>query len=126
MSEAVFDSNILIDALKDVKPAHHELLRYTTLFISRVTWIEVMVGAIPDDAARAEGFLSHFRIIELNEEIARRAALVRAQRIKLKALDAIILASAQVTGRVLVTRNSKDFPPTMLGVRVPYSIESGS
>jgi predicted nucleic acid-binding protein len=34
--------------------------------------------------------------------------------------DAIILASALVRGRVLITRNIKDFPANMPGVRVPY------
>ena len=120
MSEAVLDTNILIDALGDVPAAHAELLRYSGRYISRMTWIEIMVGALPDDAARAEGYLAHFRIIELNEEIARHAATLRAQRRRLKAFDAIILASAQKTGRILVTRNTRDFPAEMPGIRVPY------
>ena len=120
MSEAVLDTNILIDALGDIPAAHAELLRYSERYISRMTWIEVMVGALPDDAVRAEGYLAHFRIIELNEDIARHAAILRAQRRKIKALDAIILASAQKTGRILVTRNTKDFPAEMPGIRVPY------
>lgn len=120
MSEAVFDSNIVIDALRDVRPAQSELLRYSQRFISRLTWIEVMVGAFPDDGARAEAYLDHFRVIEVTEEIARQAAVLRSQRRRLKALDAVILASAQVTGRVLVTRNTKDFPAEMPGIRVPY------
>lgn len=120
MSEAVFDSNIVIDALRDVRPAQSELLRYSQRFISRLTWIEVMVGAFPDDGTRAEAYLDHFRVIEVTEEIARQAAVLRSQRRRLKALDAVILASAQVTGRVLVTRNTKDFPAEMPGIRVPY------
>jgi predicted nucleic acid-binding protein len=122
VSEAVLDTNILIDALGDVPAAHAELLRYSGRYISRMTWIEVMVGALPDDAARAEGYLTHFRVIELSEEIARHAATLRAQRRRLKALDAIILASAQTTGRILVTRNTKDFPGEMPGVRIPYTL----
>ena len=122
MSEAVFDTNILIDALRDIQPAQWELSRYSQRYISRMSWIELLVGALPDDAARAEGYLSHFRIIELNEDIARHAATLRSQRSRLKALDAIILASAQKTGRILVTRNTKDFPAAMPGIRVPYTL----
>ena len=122
MSEAVFDSNILIDALKDVRAARQELLRYNRRYISRVSWIEVMVGALPDDSARAEGFLDYFKVIELNEEISRHAAVLRSQRPSLKAMDAIMLASAQTTGRILITRNTKDFPANMPGIRVPYSV----
>ena len=122
MSEAVFDSNILIDALKDIPAAQQELLRYKRRYISRISWIEVMVGALPDDAARAEGFLDHFHVIELNEEIGRHAAVLRSQRRSLKAMDAIILATAQTTGRILVTRNTKDFSARLPGIRVPYSV----
>ena len=122
MTEAVFDTNILIDALRDIVSAQSELSRYSQRYISRMSWIEVMVGALPDDAVRAEGYLRHFRIIELSEDIARHAAALRAQRRRLKALDAIILASAQTTGRILVTRNTKDFPAQMPGIRVPYEL----
>ena len=40
--------------------------------------------------------------------------------ILLKSPDAIILATAQIRGRTLVTRNSKDFQADMPGIRVPY------
>jgi predicted nucleic acid-binding protein len=122
VSDAVFDSNILIDALKDIPAARQELLRYNRRYISRVSWMEVMVGALPDDSARAEAFLDYFQVIELNEEISRHAAVLRSQRRSLKAMDAIILASAQTTGRILITRNTKDFPANMPGIRVPYSV----
>ncbi len=122
MTEAVFDSNIVIDALRDVAAAQVELTRYSQRFISRMTWIEVMVGAMPDDTDRAEGYLAHFRVIEVNEDVARLAASLRSQRKRLKAPDAIILASAQTTGRILITRNTKDFPANMPGIRVPYTL----
>lgn len=37
-------------------------------------------------------------------------------------MDAIILATALTRGRVLVTRNIKDFPAEMPGIRVPYTL----
>jgi predicted nucleic acid-binding protein len=49
-----------------------------------------------------------------------RAAALRRERPRLKLPDAIILATAQTRGRVLVTRNTKDFPAEMPGIRVPY------
>lgn len=120
MTEAVLDTNILIDAAQGVPAAKSEIARYSQLYISRLSWIEVMVLGLPNDHARTEGFLSHFRIIEVGEDIARHAATLRAQRRRLKALDAIVLASAQKTGRILVTRNNTDFPATMPGIRIPY------
>jgi predicted nucleic acid-binding protein len=122
MTEAVFDSNIVIDALRGVREAQAELVRYSQRYISRVTWVEVMAGALPDDGKRAEAYLDHFRIVEVSEEVARQAAVLRSQRLRLRALDAIVLASAQSTGRILVTRNTRDFPANMPGVRVPYSL----
>lgn len=125
MSEAVFDSNILVDALRGMEAARRELLRYSQRYISRVSWIEVMVGAQPDDGGRTEAFLDHFRLIELGEDIARQAATLRSQRAQLAANDAIVLASAQTTGRILVTRNTADFPAEMPGIRVPYTVKDG-
>lgn len=122
MSEAVFDSNILIDGLKGIKGAERELVRYKRRFISRVTWIEVLTGAMPDDAQRAEAYMNYFSVIELTEEIARRAATLRSQRKRLALADSVILASAQTSGRILVTRNTRDFPATMPGIRIPYKL----
>ena len=83
---------------------------------------EVLTKALPDDGDRAEAFLSFFNIIEVNEEIGRRAAILRSDRRRLKAMDAVILASAQLTGRILITRNSQDFPAEMPGIRIPYTL----
>lgn len=122
MSAFVFDSNILIDALNMVGDAQRELLRAPSNWISRITWIEIMAGAPADAAAETELFLGQFQLVELTEEVARRAALIRAQQRRMKLPDAIIWASAQVTGRILVTRNTKDFPVAMPGIRVPYTL----
>lgn len=40
----------------------------------------------------------------------------------MRLLDALILATAQTSGAILVTRNTEDFPETMPGVRVPYKL----
>jgi predicted nucleic acid-binding protein len=122
VNEAVFDSNILFDALNDVGRANVELQRYDRRYISRLTWVEVLTRALPDDGDRAEAFLSFFNVIEVNEEIGRRAALLRSDRRRLKTMDAVILASAQLTGRILITRNTRDFPAEMPGIRVPYTL----
>jgi predicted nucleic acid-binding protein len=75
-----------------------------------------------DALKRAEVLLSGFGIDEVDAEIGRRAAALRRERVRLKAMDAIILATAQTRGRVLITRNIKDFPAEMPGIRVPYTL----
>lgn len=122
MSAASFDSNILIDALNDIGRAQIELERTDERWISRVTWIEVMSKVDDNAIGPTRSLLSAFKIDELDAEIAARAALLRNERRSLKLGDAIILASAQVRGRILVTRNTKDFPANMPGIRVPYTL----
>lgn len=122
MSELFFDTNIIIDALHDRPQAWKELQRARRPWISRITWIEVMAGT-PDAASEeTEAFLRLFAVTELDEEISRRAALIRRQRKSLRLPDAIIWASAQSGGRILVTRNVKDFPAAMPGIRIPYKL----
>ena len=45
MVAAAFDTNILIDYLREVSSAREEIHRYNQKVISIVTWIEMMVGA---------------------------------------------------------------------------------
>ncbi len=122
MTESLFDTNILIDALKGVSQAAAELGRVERRWISRVTWIEIMAGADPDSAKEIEAFLDHFSVTEIDEDVARRAAALRNRNKNMKLPDAIIWASAQAGGHILVTRNTRDFPANALGVRVPYKL----
>lgn len=121
MVGALFDTNILIDHLNAVPEARAEIQRFENRAVSIITWMEVMVGANADLVEPTRLFLEGFKVIALDDEIANRAvALRRAHRIKLP--DAVIWAAAQTTGRLLVTRNTKDFPPDDPGVREPYTL----
>jgi predicted nucleic acid-binding protein len=125
MRAALFDTYVLVDALRGVPQAAAELRRYGKRYVSRVSWIEVLTLGLPDDAVRTEQFLGHFTVVELSDEIARSAAQLRGQKRRLTLSNAIILASAQITGHILVTRNTKAFPAQMPGIRVPYTIAEG-
>ena len=126
MSGFTFDSNIIIDTLKGYPQARTELERAVErggrVWISRAVWIEVMSKGEGEGLRRAEILLSGFGVDEIDEEIAGRAAALRRERPRLKSMDAIILATALTRGRVLITRNTKDFPAEMPGIRVPYTI----
>ena len=121
VSEYVLDTVILVDALMGVEQAKRELLARRRNWISRITWTEVMAGASADGDYETENFLRFFSVIEVSEEIGRRAALISSQN-AIKLPDAIIWASAQTTGRILVTRNTRDFPAKLPGIRVPYTL----
>jgi len=114
-----FDSNILIDALTGDRIAHAEIARVDRPWISRITWIEVLSKEPGGTLKIIENFLGGFSIDEVDTRIAAHAAALRRERPRLKLADAMILASAQVNHRILVTRNVKDFPANMPGIRVP-------
>lgn len=126
MSGFAFDTNIVIDALAGYPPARTEIERAVGLttrpWISRMVWIEVLSKGNEAMVADTMLFLSRFGLDEIDDEIARRAAALRREKPRLNSPDAIILSSAQIRGRVLITRNTKDFPANMPGIRVPYTL----
>ena len=120
MTDIYFDTNIIVDALARRPEALAELRRAQRPGILRVTWIEVLAGVPAPARQETEKYLSHYSIRELSPEIARRAADLRFHKRSLKLPDAVIFASAQEHGAILVTRNIKDFPANIPGVRIPY------
>jgi predicted nucleic acid-binding protein len=120
VTRALFDTNILIDYLNGVERAKEEIERARERFISIVTWMEVLAGAHDaDEEDVIDLFLRDFTVVDLTRRIARDAVGIRrAHRIRLP--DAIVWASARSESAVLVTRNTKDFPKSASGVRVPY------
>ena len=121
MVKALLDTNILIDFLHAVPAAREEMNRYTDKAISIITWMEVMAGAPAPATQGTREFLDAFTLVELNEKIAERAVTLRREH-RLKLPDAIIWASAQVQAMLLVTRDTKGFPPDDPGVRMPYRV----
>ena len=121
MSDPFFDTNIVIDWMFDRAPAVTELTRYRTHRISRIVWTEVLAGEPLETRSNVQQLLTSFEIVELDGRIASAAADIR-HRLRMKLLDAFILATAQVHGAILITRNTKDFPAAMPGIRIPYTL----
>lgn len=121
MVKALFDTNILIDYLSGVSAAKKELERYEYRALSTITWMEVLVGASPDEESAIRAWLNSFSVIAVDDAVANRAVEIRrAKRVGLP--DAIIWATAQVHSLLLVSRNTKDFPADEPGVRAPYKL----
>ena len=121
MSDPFFDSNIVIDWLNDSQAATDELARYRRHRISRIVWTEVLAGEPLESRDKIQRLIAPFEVVELDARIASAAADIR-YRMRIKLLDAYILATAQVNGAILITRNTKDFPAEMPGIRVPYTL----
>jgi predicted nucleic acid-binding protein len=117
----LFDTNILIDYLRGISQARAECDRHSDRAVSIVTWMEVMAGSTAANEADARSFLLNFYTLPLDADVAERAFLLRrTNRIKLP--DAIIQATAEESGRILITRNTRDFPPGTPGVLIPYTL----
>ena len=125
MVKALLDTNILIDYLCGITQAKAEIARYDDAAISVITWMEVMVGATAENHEATRTFLRQFQIIALDDAIAQTAVDIRkANRLRLP--DAVIWASARTQDRLLVTRNTRDFPVDDPGVREPYRLQPGA
>lgn len=126
MSGYSLDADILIDALLGHRPALGEMTRIAQsgarMWISRMVWIEALSKGNEAAVRDTLLFLGRFGLDEIDDEISQRAAALRRERPRLKMPDAIILATAQIRGRVLVTRNTTDFPASMPGIRIPYTL----
>lgn len=119
--KVLLDSNILIDFLNGSPDARAALERWPDAAISVVTTIEVLAGARDDaEAEQLKLFMQKWPQAELSAEIAEAGARIR-RTLRLRLADAVILATARVQRRQLVTRNTKDFRPDWPDVVVPYT-----
>ena len=118
---AVFDTNIIIDALNGLREADEEYSRYTRVLISRVTWMEVLAGVGEEDAQIRDFLETCFEIVPIDLEVAEKAVTLRRQH-HMRLPDAIIWATAQTNNALLVSRNTRDFNPEWPGVRAPYKV----
>jgi hypothetical protein len=121
VADPFFDSNILIDWLWDRPQAIAEISRYPRHRISRIVWTEILAGEPLERRDIIQQLIAPFDVVEIDARIASAAADIR-HRSRMKMLDAFVLATAQVNGAILITRNTKDFPASMPGIRVPYEL----
>lgn len=125
MVKALFDTNILIDYLYGVPEAELACDHYVDKAISVVTWMEIMEGVADDEAERllVEAFLGQFELVPIDHQVAMEASRVREAH-AMRLPDAVILATATLSGRVLVTCDTRDFAPGEM-VLVPYTPAPG-
>lgn len=118
---AVFDTNIVIDALNGVAEADAEFEIYERVIISRITWMEILVGEKENDQQLRDFLQNHFEIAPIDVTISEIAVQLRREH-RIRLPDAIIWATAKAYDAVLVTRNTKDFDKAQDGIRIPYEI----
>lgn len=122
--KVLFDTNILIDHLHGIGAASAVLASYSDGAISAISWVEVMAGAAEEQDTAVRLWLDGFHLIDIDADIAVYAADLRRDR-GLDLADALILATAQASGRTLITRDrglvhELDDPPVL----VPYDLSA--
>ncbi len=119
----LLDSVILIDHFNGIDPAGAFLARVKNeAAISAVTRAEVLTGFSDDTGLHvATRLLDAFHFLPLDRESADLAARLR-QNNGWKLPDAFQAAVAQCHGLKLVTRNTRDFPPELDFVIIPYQV----
>lgn len=122
--KVLFDTNILIDHLQGHRAATEAIAGHSGAAISVITWVEIMSGvpSAKQDAMRL--WLDRFHLIQIDADIAVYAAALRQER-RLDLADALIVATAQASGRTLVTRDQAlydelDDPPVL----IPYDLHA--
>lgn len=121
MAEPLFDTDIIVDWLSGRREALAELGRYPRHRISRISWAELLAMEPLESRDRVEALLAAFDVIEVDARVAAAAADLR-HATAMRLADALVLATAQVHGAILITRNVTDFPAAMPGIRVPYTL----
>jgi hypothetical protein len=118
----LLDSAVLIDVLRGVPQAvaWMQNLRPGEAAISVITRAEVLAGGPEEEQESAQTLCELFECIPIESETATLAARLRRLR-RWKLPDAFQAALAQRYGWRLVTRNAKDFDPSIDAfVMLPY------
>ena len=113
------DTNIIIYLSKHLLEVQTLFEKYETLFISRITHMEVLGFNFEDseEEALVNKLIGHFQLLEINSMVGEMTIIARKTK-KIKLPDAIIYATAKVYNCDLITANEKDFWGLKEGVKV--------
>ncbi|GAB4452502.1 MAG: type II toxin-antitoxin system VapC family toxin [Anaerolineales bacterium] len=123
----LIDTDIAIDHFHGHKETFEyfvqSLIDGEILAMSVVGLTEILSGMRSGEQERTEKLLSLFVMIDVDEQIARKAGEYLNQYRKshgMEMADALIAATAFVAGAELVTRNVEDYPMPDVKIVVPY------
>jgi len=113
----IFDTNIIIDALRQNKKAREVFKKFDNnndhLFISSITGFELFSGSgskDPKEKQRMDQLMKYFTEVDLTWKISKLAGEIYRDEVKiLEVPDYIIAATAMEIGAQVVTLNKKHF-----------------
>ena len=109
-NKAILDSNVIIDAVRNLIDIERSIFQFKDIYISLITYIEVLGYNFKDENEKllTSQILGMFVIINPDVEIADLTISYRKMK-KIKVPDAIILATARKLNAILLTSNIADF-----------------
>jgi len=109
-NKAILDSNVIIDAVRNLIDIERSIFQFKDIYISLITYIEVLGYNFKDENEKllTSQILGMFVIINPDVEIADLTIRYRKMK-KIKVPDAIILATARKLNAILLTSNIADF-----------------
>lgn len=116
---AVFDTGVVEDYLRGIKPAAVAFGRYPHRAITVATWVEVMANAPEGLSLATREFLRTFERLSISEGISDRALALMEKHSGLRLQHAIPWATALANELIFITR---DLPEEWAdrGLWVPY------
>lgn len=119
MAKYLIDTDIASYAIKGFEKVAENIVAHgkDELYISAITYAELMFGAVRKKSARLKGLVAAFakrlRMVDFDEVCSELYAEIRADLEKsgtsLDHMDMLIAASAMSTGAILITHNAKHF-----------------
>jgi predicted nucleic acid-binding protein len=124
--KVLIDTDVLIDYLRGLPQAERYLENEEgVLFVSAINIAEIYSGIKSrEELIATREFLSVFSVVSIDKEIAEKGGSIRYEYGKshnVGLADALIAASAEAVGAIVVTLNKKHFPMLKSSqVIVPY------
>ncbi len=123
----LIDSDVVIDHLRGIAPAKEFLLDCFTseepLHLSVITHAELWAGLRPGEETGLRDLLSRFQAVAVTQSAAEEAGRYRREFGRSHGVelpDALIAATAKLTGATLYTTNLRHYPMRDITVRRPY------
>ena len=105
---AVFDTSVVVDYLRGVKPAGIAFKRFPHRAITVTTWVEVMAEAPAALSLETREFLRTFERLAISEAVSDRALALMEQHTGLKLRHAIPWATALANELIYITCDLPD------------------
>ncbi|HZK97437.1 MAG TPA: type II toxin-antitoxin system VapC family toxin [Prolixibacteraceae bacterium] len=123
-NKAILDSNVIIDAVRNLIDIERSIFQFGQVYISLITYIEVLGYNFKDESEKllTSQILGMFEIINPDIEIADLTISYLKMK-KIKVPDAIILATAKKLNAILLTSNIADFKNIDAEVIIDQSVK---